>query len=114
LHAHYRWQRWTLFAAYHQGEIGRDGEGENWGGDIFASWDTRSRTTGVFAVQGQTGNLSYLATEVAYTLNPHYNLEIHAGYRARTETTPKALARPDSRWFYFGLRTNVYTTYQDF
>ncbi|RMF03447.1 MAG: gliding motility protein RemB, partial [Bacteroidetes bacterium] len=110
----YRYQRWSLFAAYHYGEIGRNAEGENWGGDIFESWDTRTLTTGVFAVQGQTGKLSYLAAELAYTLNPNYNLEVHAGYRARTETTPKALARPDSRWFYFGLRTNVYTSYQDF
>ncbi len=111
--AHYRIGRWSLLAAYHRGRVGRDGPGDNWGGDIFQNWDNRSAETGVFPPQGITGDLTYLRAEAAFTINPIYNLEAHAGYRARTETTKEA-GLPDSRWFYFGLRTNVYTSYQDF
>lgn len=111
--AHYRIGRWSFLAAYHQGRTGRDAPGENWGGDIFKSFDIRSADTGVFAVQGNLGELTYLRAEAAFTINPLYNLEVHAGYQSRTETSEVG-GFPDSRWAYFGLRTNLYTSYQDF
>jgi hypothetical protein len=113
IRAHYRTGRWSFLLAYHQGRTGRDAPGENWGGDIFKSFDIRSADTGVFAVQGNLGDLTYLRAEAAFTINPLYNLEVHAGYQSRTETSEVG-GFPDSRWAYFGLRTNLYNSYQDF
>ena len=113
LRAHYRTGRWSLLAALHYGNLGRNGEGENWGGDIFQSWEDRSLDTGVFVGQGNASNLTFFRIESSFTLNPHYNLQLHAGYQNRSETATVG-GFPDSRWFYVGLRTNVYDSYSDF
>jgi hypothetical protein len=113
IRAHYRFGRWSLLAALHHGNLGRDGENENWGGDIYQSWEDRSVDNGAFAGQGNSSTLTYFRVESTFTLNPRYNLQLHAGYQNRSETAAVG-GFPDSRWWYFGLRTNVYDSYQDF
>ena len=113
LRVHYRYGRWSCLGAFHFGRVGRDAPGENWGGDIFASWDIRSLDTGVFTPQGNVGDLTYLRLEAAYTINPIYNLQIHAGYQLRQETSSIG-GLPNSGLTYIGLRTNIYDAYQDF
>ena len=111
--AHYRIGRWSFLAAFHQGRTGRDAPGENWGGDPFKSFDERSADTGVFTPQGNIGDITYIRAEAAFTINPKYNLDVHAGFQDRRETS-RVGGFPDSRWAYFGLRTNLYASYQDF
>lgn len=113
IRAHYRSGRWSFLGAFHQGIVGRDGDNENWGGDIFKSWETRSADTGVFTAQGNEGDLTYLQLEASFTLNPIYNLQLFAGYRSRSETADVG-GFPNSSWWSFGLRTNAYDSYQDF
>ena len=113
LRAHYRTGRWSFLAALHYGDLGRDAEDENWGGDIYQSWESRPSNTGVFVGQGQSSDLTYFRIESTFTLNPRYNLQLHAGYQNRSETATVG-GFPDSRWWYVGLRTNVYDSYQDF
>ena len=109
----YRYRRWQFQGAFHHGRLGRDGRGENWGGNIFKSFDTRSADTGVFIGQGVEGRLTYWKAELSFLFNPVYNLRLQAGYRSREETSAEG-GWPNSRYAFFGLRTNVYASYQDF
>lgn len=112
--AHYRYRRWLLEGAAHYGTLGRDAnEDENFGNDIYKPNTERSVETGVFTGQGTAGEIRYFRAELSYLFNPVYNLRLQLGYRSRMETTAGA-GFPDSRYLYFGLRTNVYDMYQDF
>ena len=113
LQARYQWKRWMIEAAVHTGQLGRDIEDENYGGNIFKSYDTHITDTGVFIGHGAESRLSYWKAELSYTFNPNYNLRLIAGYRSRTETV-KENGIPDSQYLFFGLSTNIYYSYEDF
>jgi hypothetical protein len=113
LRAHYRKGRLTAQFSFHYGRLGRDLDGENFGGDIYQSYLTRAANTDVFIGHGAEGQLTYWSAELSYIFNPVYNLRLQAGYRSRTETGD-ASRWPNSEYFYFGLTTNVYESYQDF
>lgn len=111
--AHYRYGRWSFDGAFHYGQLGRDSKDSNWGGNIFKSFDSRSAETGVFVGQGVKGQLTYWSAELSYLFNPIYNLRLQCGIRSRRETSAEG-GFPDSKHVFFGLRTNMYTSYQDF
>lgn len=113
IHGHYRYRRWLLQGALHVGRVGRDSAGDNWGGDIYKSFEMRSADTGVFIGQGVAGKILYYSAELSYLFNPLYNLRFQVGYRSRTETSKEG-DFSNSRYFFFGFSTNVYSSYQDF
>lgn len=113
LQAHYRRGRWEAQARFHAGQAGRDRGGENFGGNIFNSFDERATDTGVFTPHGAVSRLQYLDAELAYLFNPSYNLRLRLGARLRRETGDAPLF-PNSEQVFFGLSTNVYRSYQDF
>ena len=110
---HYRYRRWQGRLALHTGIIGRDLPGQNWGSDIYKSYETRSISTDNFIGQGARSRINFMEADVSYVLNPLYNLRIKAGYQSRAETGPNP-AWPGARNLYFGVFTNFYTSYQDF
>jgi hypothetical protein len=111
--AHYRYKRWQGRLALHAGVIGRDPAGQNLGGDIYKSYETRTSSTGNFTAQGAQSNIRFMEADLSYCLNPLYNLRIKTGYRSRSETG-QSPAWPGDNNFYFGVFTNLYTSYQDF
>lgn len=110
---HYRYRRLQGRLALHAGVIGRDLPDQNWGGDIYKSYDTRSVSSGIFVGQGARSQIRFMELDVSYLLNPLYNLRLKAGYMSRSETGPNA-AWPGTSNLYFGIFTNLYTSYQDF
>ncbi len=110
---HYRMQRWLWQFAFHTGRLGRDTRDTNWGGDIYKPNVERTVDTGVFIGQGVKSRLVFWSVDLSYILNPQYNLRLQTGFRYRNEAVAEG-GFPDSRYFYFGLSTDVYHSYQDF
>lgn len=114
LQANYRWQRLQVNAALHTALLGRDEDDtENWGGDIYKSFNSRSASNGVVIGNGTQSTLIYWRATASYLLNPNYNLRLEAGAQSRSEDAT-ALGLPNSQTIYFGLRTNLYELYQDY
>lgn len=114
VHAEYRKGRLLARAAIHGGLRGRDeNEAANWGGNIYKSYSVRSADKDVFIGNGVESKLMYWRAELNFIANPNYNLRLQLGYQSRSEDATE-LGLPDSKAFYFGLRTNIYEAYQDF
>lgn len=114
LHVDYRFRRVQASLAIHSALAGRDeNEEANWGGDIYNSFRVRSADEQLFIGSGTASQINYWRAEVSYLLNPNYNLRLTVGAQQRTEEVPD-LGLPDSQTVYFGLRTNMYTLYQDY
>ncbi|MEN0003600.1 MAG: capsule assembly Wzi family protein [Bacteroidota bacterium] len=111
--AQYRYGRWYFEGAIHIGRLGRDIGNENYGGDIYQSYEDRVADTDVFIVHGAASELTYWRAEVSYIFNPISNLRLLAGYRSREETVIEN-GLPDSRAWYVGVGTNLYRGYDDF
>lgn len=111
---HYRKGRWLGRAAFHNALLGRDEDKDaNWGGDIFKSFEVRSADTGVVVGNGISSNFTFWRAEIAYIINPSYNLRFQVGAQNRQEDA-RNVGLPNSRIIYLGLRTNMYEIYQDF
>lgn len=113
LRVNYRAKRWLAEAAIHVGQAGRDVDSLNYGGNIYQSYNTRATNNDVFIGNGVVSDISYWIARLSYLFNPVYNLRLEVGYQSRTEVG-KAKTLPDSRHFFFGLRTNMYQMYHDY
>ncbi|MEL6656567.1 MAG: hypothetical protein AAFN81_30690 [Bacteroidota bacterium] len=113
-HAQYRRGRWLGSLAIHTALLGRDENRDaNWGGDIYKSFLERSADEQLFIGSGVESELTYWRAELAYVLNPLYNLRLRLGAQYRTETAT-AVGLPTAQNIFFGVQTNMYTLYQDY
>ncbi len=91
---------------------GLDNIGENFGKDIFKSYNTRNADYGNQTLQGIKTNLLYIDGKISYLLNPSYNLRLELGGVIRSETNNISTNR--TGWLTFGLRSSFRQFYYDF
>ncbi|MBK0382014.1 gliding motility protein RemB [Pedobacter sp. SD-b] len=108
----YSYKRFNLMGKLDLAKYGLDGPGDNYGGDIFKSYDTRNYSYGNFTTQGIATNLTYLEGRVAYLINPNYNLRLELGGIIRSETN--SLSQNKTGIITFGLRSTFRNLYNDF
>ena len=90
---------------------GLDSEGQNYGGDIFKSYNVRVSDYGNKIGQGLATDLYYGEAKVAYVLNPKYNLRIELGGIFRKESN--AVSSTNTGLFTIGLRSTFRQLYTD-
>ncbi|TZF86457.1 gliding motility protein RemB (plasmid) [Pedobacter sp. BS3] len=108
----YSVKRFDFQGQLNYARYGLDPAGENYGKNIFLSYDTRSVNYGSHVGQGIGTDFYYGEGKVAYLLNPKYNLRLELGAVARIEKN--SLATNKTGWLTFGLRSSFRNLYQDF
>ena len=108
----YTYKRFDFQGQLTYARYGTDPEGENYGKDIFKSYETRSLEYGIKVGQGVKTNLYFGEARVAYMLNPKYNLRLELGGVYRRESSD--LGIKNTGLFTFGLRSTFRNLYQDF
>src|SRR5690606_37188570 len=96
-----------LYAYY-----GLDPVGENYGKNIFLSYDDRSLNYGSKVGNGIATDLFFIKGKVAYILNPKYNLRLELASALRSETNGIGSAKTGI--ISFGLRSSFRSFYDDF
>lgn len=92
--------------------------GENFGKDIFKSYNTAvahpgySDGAGQRIAQGLKTDLLFLDGRVSYLLNPKYNLRLELGAVLRNESN--TLINSQTKWLTFGVRSSFRNLYYDF
>jgi len=110
----YSYRRFDIQGQILYAEYGVDFGEENYGKDIFKSYDYgRLGNYNNRIAQGTATNLKYGEIKVAYLLNPKYNLRIEASsiYRQETFDFGRQL---NANWFNIGLRSSFRNIYTDF
>lgn len=111
--ASYTYKRWFFRGQINYSQHGVDPlPTNNWGGDIFKSYDSHERDYGNKIGQGLKNNLLYTQGTIAYVLNPKYNLRIEASAIARQQKNDN-FSR-NEYIFNFGLRSTFRQFYYDF
>lgn len=108
----YSYKRFDLQAKGIYARYGLDPEGQNYGSNIFLSYETRASEYGNHIGQGLKTNLSYLEGTLSYLLNPKYNLRLELGAVFRKERSELFTER--TKLITFGLRSTFRNLYQDF
>jgi len=108
----YSYKRFDFQGQAQYANYGLDPDGQNFGGDIFKSYNTRSVQYGSHIGQGIFTKLYYGQVKVAYLLNPKYNLRLEVGGTLRKESNTLAVNR--TNMITFGLRSSFRNIYYDF
>lgn len=108
----YSYKRFDFQAKGIYARYGRDPQGRNYGGNIFLPYGTRESEFGNYTGQGLKTDLSFLEANIAYLLNPKYNLRLELGAVFRNERSPDITQR--TNLVTFGLRSAFRNLYQDF
>lgn len=106
----YTYKRFDLQGQLMYARYGVDPDGENYGGNIFKSYDTRAADYGNYIGQGIKTNLYFAEGRVSYLLNPKYNLRLELGGVYRRESNIMA---KNTALITFGLRSTFRNLYQD-
>ena len=120
LHSLYRFKKYEFEFRYHYGQQGLDAAGENYGSDIFRSYNSRESDYGNKIGQGQKSDLHYLELRAAYIINPVTDLKFEAGYVYRDRSLSNsadisgAIQPGTNQYWYVGLRTEILNDYFDF
>lgn len=93
-------------------QYGLDGANDNFGKDIFKSYDTRNADYNNHIDQGIKTNLTFLDTKVSYLINPNYNLRLELGGQIRMEKNN--ISEQNTSIISFGLRSSFRNLYDDF
>jgi hypothetical protein len=110
----YSYKRFDIQGQILYAEYGVDLGEENYGKDIFKSYDEgRLGDFNNRIAQGSVTNLKYGEIKIAYLLNPKYNLRLEAStiYRQETFDFGRQL---NANWFNVGLRSSFRNLYTDF
>jgi len=114
----YSHNRWEAEARFHYGVMGLDASAaEDWGMDVYKSYNEREQDNGNSIGQGQRGDYSYLMLRGAWIVNPATDLKIEVGMSLRrlsTAATTKPFVGGDYNYFFVGLRTEFFNSYYDF
>ncbi|ARS41658.1 gliding motility protein RemB [Sphingobacteriaceae bacterium GW460-11-11-14-LB5] len=108
----YSYKRFDLQGQALYSRYGLDPDGMNYGGDVFKSYDTRSVQYGSHIGQGIGTDLYYLKGQVAYLLNPKYNLRLEVAGTYRRESNELGLNK--TGLITIGLRSSFRNIYHDF
>jgi hypothetical protein len=96
---------------------GRDSVNTNYGSDVFKDYNTRASEFGVNLFQGIKTNTLFGDIKIGYLVNPRTNLRLELGMTVR-RTTPDvevgSLKAETTKFFYFGLKTDLFNQYHDF
>lgn len=116
--ARYKKARWTGAAKVLFGKKGFDkGDGVNYGGNIYTSYNDRYSDTENSIAQGNTANIFMIETQANYLLNPSNNLSLFAGLSYRNFNPIEKTANFTSNnnvWLSVGLRADLFNWYFDF
>lgn len=109
-----RYSRDRLFLSYKfiYSKYGEDPEGENYGKDIYKSYETRVQEYDNEVGQGINTSLIYNNVEISYLINPSYNLNAVIGYTSRV--TSSSVEKNTTNFIYIGIRTSIDNFYYDF
>jgi hypothetical protein len=91
---------------------GLDPDGENYGKNIFLSYNDRSLNYGSKVGNGIGTDLYFAKGKVSYLLNPKYNLRFELGGILRAEKNE--LSEAKTGFITFGLRSSFRNFYDDF
>lgn len=113
----YSYKRFDVVAKVNFAQYGLDGANDNFGKDIFKSYDTRNNGTNDKdhnnkIAQGIKTDFTFLQGKLSYLINPKYNLRLELGATSRTEQN--VLNDDRSRIFTFGIRSSFRNLYDDF
>ncbi|WP_316826365.1 gliding motility protein RemB [Pedobacter miscanthi] len=108
----YSYKRFDLQGQALYSRYGLDPAGMNYGGDIFKSYDTRSVQYGSHIGQGKGTDLYYVKGQVAYLLNPKYNLRLEVAGTYRRESNELGINK--TGLLTIGLRSSFRNIYHDF
>jgi hypothetical protein len=96
---------------------GRDSLNTNYGGDVFKDYNTRVKEFGVDLFQGIKTTTLFGDIKIGYLVNPRTNLRLELGMTVRRispEIQLPNLYTETTKFFYFGLKTDLYNQYHDF
>lgn len=107
----YTYKRFDFQGQVIYARYGLDPQGQNYGKNIFLSYETRPMEYGNHIGQGIKTNFYFAEAKSSYMLNPKYNLRFELGlvYRRENNTTPK-----NTQLITIGLRSSFRNLYQDF
>lgn len=108
----YSYKRFDFQGQLSYARYGLDPAGENYGSNIFLSYNTRANDYGNHVGQGLKTDLNFLEGKVSYLLNPKYNLRIELGGVYRSEKYVEFMEK--TTLVTFGLRSTFRNLYQDF
>lgn len=108
----YSYKRFDFQGQASYARYGLDPAGENYGSNIFLSYNTRANDYGNHVGQGLKTDLNFLEGKVSYLLNPKYNLRIELGGVYRSEKSVEYTEK--TKLITFGLRSTFRNLYQDF
>lgn len=108
----YQSGRWVFYGQGTFAQYGLNYNGENFGKDIYESYNTRTADYGYHTTGGLKTNFYYLDGRISYLLNPKYNLRFELGGIIRTEKNRLGTERTSQ--ITFGLRSTFRNIYQDF
>ena len=132
--ARYNKDRWGVNTKLAFGQKGFDffGDETSNGGNIFISSEQRNGENGHENLQGNKATIVNVDLEVSYLINPSNNLKIYAGALLRDFDANKDITRvgivprgkaeaanvtfntEDTKWFFLGLRADLFNNYRDY
>lgn len=108
----YNWRRFYFKYQFQYAQYGINYNDENYGKNIYVSYDSRVSDYGNKVGQGLKTTVIYNDVTVSWLVNPAYNLNIALGYTNRSYTNDNG-STPTS-FIHFGLRTSLNRSYSDF
>jgi hypothetical protein len=108
----YSYKRFDFQGQASYARYGLDPAGQNYGSNIFLSYNTRANDYGNHVGQGLKTDLNFLEGKVSYLLNPKYNLRIELGGVYRSENSVEFTEK--TKLVTFGLRSTFRSLYQNF
>jgi len=108
----YNWRRFYFKYEFQYAQYGIDYDGDNYGKNIYESYDTRVSDYDVHVLQGLKTTVIYNDITVSWLVNPAYNLNIAIGYTNRSYKNDRD--NIPTSFVHFGLRTSLNRFYYDF
>ncbi len=96
---------------------GKDNEGENWGSEVFESYNSREQDYDNRILQGNETTIFLSDFKVGYLFNPNTNFRLELGYTYRNFAPMESsnqLAQSTTHYFHIGLVTRLMNQYYDF
>ncbi|OAQ38782.1 gliding motility protein RemB [Pedobacter psychrophilus] len=108
----YAYKRIDLMGKLNLAKYGLDGTNDNYGKDIFKSYNTRNSNYGNYTAQGIGTTLTFLEGKIGYLINPNYNLRLEIGGVIRSEKN--TVFNNNTGIISLGIRSTFRNLYTDF
>ena len=110
--ARVNWNRLTIEGRYSLMKFGANYNGQNWGQDIFLSYENHVNELGNYIGQGLATTLTYKTITASYLINPASLLNIFLSLSDRNQVSEAGTNH--SLWFTFGVRNSLRNLYYDY